>query len=267
MAGDWLGAVGSLAGGLVNGAFSMAGAEKNSQAIKETNAKNLAYADYYNNNKIQMLVADAKKAGVSPYAVLGSAGGSMSPNLIADTSQGDALGKVGDAMQNALVNATFDKIDNNTKMDDLEVQLKELEIQEKKAQIAKMNNQNAFGSDIPSNGVASVMGLPPTPASAPKGFRTGEVLDVGKGLQLQKRLDGKYLLTVHPESMQGQMVSEGYANQVAMFIDLESQLSNGGFDLIKKDMAKAGLIPQGYDVKYFWTPFGYVVDYVKKGKK
>lgn len=247
------------------GAFNYAGAKMNAEAVEEANEKSLAYSDYFNKNKIQMLVADAKKAGISPYAVLGSAGGSMSPTFTANTAMGDGLGKVGDALQNALVNATFDKIDNNTKMDDLDVQMKELEIQEKKAQIAKMNNQNAFGSENNpgSLGVASVMGLPP---SAPRGFKTGEVMDVGRGLQLQKRLDGKYMLTVHPDSMQGQMVSEGYANQVAMFVDLDSQLSNGGFDLIKQDMKKAGLIPNGYDVKYYWSPFGYVVDFVKKGK-
>lgn len=136
---DWLG---SIAGGLLQGAFGLAGGAMNSQAIKEANRNSLAYSDYFNKNKIQMAVADAKKAGISPYAVVGGATGSMSPTFTANTAQGDALGKVGDALQNALVNATFQEIDDNSKMKELEIQSKELEIQQKKAEIAKMNNQD-----------------------------------------------------------------------------------------------------------------------------
>lgn len=136
---DWLG---SIAGGLLEGAFGLAGGAMNSQAIKEANRNSLAYSDYFNKNKIQMAVADAKKAGISPYAALGSATGAMSPTFTANTAQGDALGKVGSALQNALVNATFQEIDDNSKMKELDIQMKELEIAEKKAQIAKMNNQD-----------------------------------------------------------------------------------------------------------------------------
>lgn len=258
MARDWLGAVGSLAGGLMNGIFSMAGAQQNAQAIKEANDKSLAYSDFYNKNKLQIMADDARKAGLSPYAAVGSASGSMSPTFTANTAMGDGLSKVGDAMQNALVNATFDKIDNNTKMDELDIQMKELEIQEKKAQIAKMNNQNAFGSDIP---IASVMGMEaiPSPDKGSKGFRSGEIMDIGKGLQLQKTLDGEYLITPHPESMQGQMVSESFLNQAYSWIDTKKMLNNGGLEKIRSELKKAGKIPKGWIPDVYWTPFGYRV--------
>lgn len=253
---DWLS---SIAGGLLEGAFGLAGGAMNSQAIKEANRNSLAYSDYFNKNKIQMAVADAKKAGISPYAVVGGATGSMSPTFTANTAQGDALGKVGDALQNALVNATFQEIDDNSKMKELEIQEKELEIQEKKAQIAKMNNQNAFGSEMAA--VAEV-GLPSPegggiPIKSNKGFRTGEVFNIGKGLQLQKTLSDEWLITPDPESVQGQMVSEGYLNQAYSWIDTKRDLDHGGFQKIVNDLKKAGKIGKNQTAEYYWTPYGY----------
>ena len=253
---DWLG---DIAGGLLNGAFSLAGGAMNSQAIKEANRNSLAYSDYFNKNKIQMAVADAKKAGISPYAALGSATGSMSPTFTANTAQGDALGKVGDALQNALVNATFQEIDDNSKMKELEIQSKELEIQQKKAEIAKMNNQNAFGSDV--SAVAEV-GFPSPEGGGisikpNKGFRTGEIFNVGRGLQLQKTLSDEWLITPDPESIQGQMVSEGYINQFLSYFDTKRDLDNGGFQKIVNDLKKAGKIGKNQTAYYYWSPFGY----------
>lgn len=255
MAGDWLGAVGSLAGGLVNGAFSMAGANMNSQAVKEANERNLAYADYYNNNKIQMLVADAKKAGVSPYAVLGSAGGSMSPNLIADTSKGDALGKVGDAMQNALVNATFDKIDTDSKMDDLNIQMKELEIEEMKQRIAK--EKASFD----------------TTGGSGSGLSSAEDYWVP-----YKMPDGSFVMKPNQNltDMQSENMAEYIGGTTENFFSSEAQrkrlqehLIKGGFFDPKKDVIYKYLTPLGWKFKAVPKEVGYweALDYQPKNKK
>lgn len=253
---DWLGDIG---GAVVGGLFNMAGASMQSKAIEEANKKSLAYSDYYNKNKIQMAVQDAEKAGISRYAALGSASGAMSPTFTANTAMGEGLGKVGDALQNALVNSTFEDIDYKSKMQELELQKLELENQEKKAMIAKMNNQNAFGSDIVP--VAEV-GFPSSegggvPIKTKNGFRSGEVMSVGKGLQLQKTLSDEWLITPDPESLQGQMVSEGYLNQVYSWIDTKRDLDNGGFEKIVSDMRKAGKIGKKQTAEYYWTPYGY----------
>lgn len=101
MAFDWGGLLGGI-GGLAGGIGSIFGGSKGPKTPKIVK-KAFEYQKYFDKNKIQWLVADAKKAGIHPLAALGGSFGSssvQSPSVMpsGQSSWGDHIGNVFDAV-------------------------------------------------------------------------------------------------------------------------------------------------------------------------
>ena len=148
MIGDIIGAIGSLAGGLIS-----------SKASEKQQAQNIAMQREFAQNGVRWKVADAKAAGVHPLFALGASTHSFTPQSVGD-SMGDAVAQAGQNIGRAAQSAmTAGEREKAAALDALTLEKAGLENELLRTQIGQLK-QSQVGPAMPdgSRGLAGEQG-------------------------------------------------------------------------------------------------------------
>lgn len=231
--------------GLLGGFGSIVGSGINAGVQSSINKQNADLQKEFAQNSLQWKVQDAKKAGIAPEIALGAQGYSASPSFV-----GSDVGSGVSSAFKHFGSAIDSYIDDKSEERKLQLEGLRLDNAEKRQKL----NSNVFGG-LNSNDFVASVGAPSVAVDDinKKGdISLNKVLGVSKRYEFSPKTNGELVITLNPNSVDGQQVSDGSiigptsAYHTDALRDDVYQMRN----TIISNARKAGILKKGYTYEF-----------------